>query len=168
MRSTSAPLRLNGVARDVLASRAIAAQNLTLSSRQATPGRPVRESALNTTALLAADPEHAYVTSVIGVLQPPVEFGQFRSWAFTHRAIDSGLLPSMARWVFATTAMIESFWSRMQVELFDRKRWQTRVELANAIFEYIEIFYNRRRRYSSLGVLTPFEFETRHLTMTVA
>ncbi len=38
-------------------------------------------------------------------------------------------------------AVIESFWSRMQVELLDRKRSATRVELANAIFEYIEIFH---------------------------
>jgi len=65
-------------------------------------------------------------------------------------------------------AMIESFWSRMQVELLDRKRWRTRVELANAIFEYIEIFHNRQRRHSSLGMLSPFEFEARHLTPTVA
>jgi len=50
--------------------------------------------------------------------------------------------------------MIEAFWSRMQVELLDSRRWRTRVELANAIFEYIEIFHNRRRRHSSLGMLT--------------
>lgn len=35
--------------------------------------------------------------------------------------------------------MIEAFWSRMQVELLDRQRWRTRIELANAIFEYLEI-----------------------------
>jgi Integrase core domain len=39
----------------------------------------------------------------------------------------------------------EPFWARMQVELLDRKRWKTRIELANAIFEYIEGFHNRRR-----------------------
>ena len=38
-------------------------------------------------------------------------------------------------------AVIESFWSRMQTELLDRKRWRTRVELANAIFDYLEIFH---------------------------
>ena len=59
-------------------------------------------------------------------------------------------------------AVIESFWSRMQVELLDRKRWRTRVELANAIFEYLEIFHNRQRRHSALGMLTPIEYETRH------
>jgi putative transposase len=40
-------------------------------------------------------------------------------------------------------ALIESFWSRMQLELLDRKKWKTRLELANAIFDYIESFHNR-------------------------
>lgn len=62
----------------------------------------------------------------------------------------------------------ESFWSRMQVELLDRPSWRTRVELANAIFEYLEIFHNRQRRHSALGMLTPVEFETRHQSATVA
>ena len=56
----------------------------------------------------------------------------------------------------------------MQVELLDRRIWRTRVELANAIFEYLEIFHNRQRRHSALGMLTPVEFETRHQTATVA
>lgn len=85
---------------------------------------------------------------------------QFTSWAFTQRAVDSGLLPSMgAVGDCYDNAMIESFWSRMQVELLDRQRWATRVELANAIFEYLEIFHNRKRRHSSLGMLTPIEYE---------
>jgi putative transposase len=65
-------------------------------------------------------------------------------------------------------SMMESFWSRMQVELLDRKRWNTRIELATAIFEYIEVFHNRQRRHSSLGMLTPIEFETRHQPTTAA
>jgi putative transposase len=94
---------------------------------------------------------------------------QFTSWAFTRRAIDSGLLPSMGSVGDCyDNAVIESFWSRMQVELLDRKRWRTRVELANAIFEYLEIFHNRQRRHSALGMLTPVEFETRHQPATVA
>jgi hypothetical protein len=48
-------------------------------------------------------------------------------------------------------AVFELFWSRMQVELLDRKRWRIRVELANAIFEYLEIFHNRQRRRSRLA-----------------
>ena len=88
---------------------------------------------------------------------------QFTSWAFTQRAVDSKLLPSMGSVGDCyDNAMIESFWSRMQVELLDRKRWKTRVELANAIFEYLEIFHNRRRRHSSLGMRSPVEYEIRN------
>jgi putative transposase len=88
---------------------------------------------------------------------------QFTSWTFTQRAIDSGLLPSMGSVGDCyDNAMIESFWSRMQVELLDRQRWKTRVELANAIFEYLEIFHNRQRRHSSLGMVSPVEYELRN------
>ena len=94
---------------------------------------------------------------------------QFTSWAFTRRALDSGLMPSMGSvGICFDNAMIESFLSRMQVELLDRGRWRTRVEFANAIFEYLEVFHNRQRRHSALGMLTPVEFETRHHRATVA
>src|SRR4051794_34493288 len=46
-------------------------------------------------------------------------------------------------------ALMESFWSRVQVELLDQQSWNTRLELASAIFEYLEIFHNRQRRHSS-------------------
>jgi len=55
-----------------------------------------------------------------------------------------------------------------RVELLDRKRWNTRVELATAIFEYLEIFHNRQRRHSALGMLRPVEFESRHTNSTAA
>ena len=88
---------------------------------------------------------------------------QFTSWTFTQRAVDSGLLPSMGTVGDCyDNAMIESFWSRMQVELLDRQRWKTRVELANALFEYLGIFHNRQRRHSSLGMVSPIEYEIRH------
>jgi putative transposase len=58
--------------------------------------------------------------------------------------------------------MAESFWARMQVELLNPKRWKTRIELANAIFEYLEIFHNRQRRHSAIGMHTPIEYETIH------
>ena len=85
---------------------------------------------------------------------------QFASWAFTDRAKASGLVPSMGSvGDFYDNSMIESFWSRMQVELLDRKRWNTRIELANAIFDYLEIWHNRQRRHSQLGMLSPIQFE---------
>jgi transposase InsO family protein len=85
---------------------------------------------------------------------------QFTAWTFSERARKSGLLPSIGSLGDCyDNAMIEAFWSRMQVELLDTRRWKTRVELANAIFEYIEIFHNRRRRHSSLRIRTPIEYE---------
>jgi putative transposase len=50
----------------------------------------------------------------------------------------------------------------MQTELLDRQRWMTRVELSTAIFDWIEVFYNRTRRYSSLGMLSPVTYEKLH------
>jgi putative transposase len=59
-------------------------------------------------------------------------------------------------------AVIESFWARVQVELLNRRRWRTRLELATALFEYLEIFHNRHRRHSALEMRTPIEYETLH------
>jgi len=88
---------------------------------------------------------------------------QFTSWAFTRRALDSELTQSMGTIGDCyDNGQMESFWARMQVELLNRKRWSTRLELANAIFEYLEIFHNRQRRHSSLGMLSPIEYELRH------
>jgi len=85
---------------------------------------------------------------------------QFTSWSFTERIRDAGLMPSFGSVGDAfDNAMMESFWSSMQNELLDRKKWKTRLELSNAIFEYIEIFYNRQRRHSSLDYVSPIEFE---------
>jgi len=91
---------------------------------------------------------------------------QFTSWSFTERVRQSGLMPSFGSVGDAfDNAMMESFWSSMQIELLDRKRWNTRLELTNAIFDYIEVFYNRRRRHSQLDYMTPAEFE---LTLTTS
>jgi transposase InsO family protein len=118
-----------------------------------------------------ATPTAALVTNALGMAiqgrTPPAgaiihsdQGVQFASWAFTQRAKASGLVPSMGSVGDCfDNAMMEAFWSRMQVELLDRCRWKTRVELANAMFEYLEIFHNRQRRHSSLGMLTPLEFE---------
>jgi putative transposase len=47
----------------------------------------------------------------------------------------------------------------MQTELLNRRPWKTRIELANAIFEYLEIFHNRQCRHSALGMRTPIEYK---------
>ena len=88
---------------------------------------------------------------------------QFTSWVFTERVRAAGLRPSMGTVGDAyDNAVMEAFWGRMQTELLDRQRWHTRVELAGAIFEYLEVFHNRTRRHSSLGMLTPIEYEKLH------
>jgi putative transposase len=85
---------------------------------------------------------------------------QFTSWAFSERVRQAGLVPSMGTVGDAfDNAVIESFWARLQTELLNRKKWKTRVELSTALFDYLEIFHNRNRRHSSLGMLTPIEYE---------
>jgi integrase-like protein len=56
-------------------------------------------------------------------------------------------------------SMMESFWGTLQLETLDMKTWKTRDELANAIFEWIEYWYNPKRRHSRIGMLSPAEFE---------
>jgi transposase InsO family protein len=62
--------------------------------------------------------------------------------------------------------MVEAFRARMQVELLNRRRWTTRVELASAIHDYIEHFHNTRRRHSALGMRTPAEVEADWLKLS--
>jgi putative transposase len=64
--------------------------------------------------------------------------------------------------------MIESFWSTMQRELLDQSRWNSPEQLGSAIFEWIEAWYNPRRRHTSLDMLSPIEFETLHTTANPA
>ena len=63
-------------------------------------------------------------------------------------------------------APMESFWGSMQIELLNRQRWITKVQLSLAIADYIENFYNPKRRHSSLSYLTPNEYENLYLTRT--
>lgn len=88
---------------------------------------------------------------------------QFASWVFSQKVTEAGLAPSVgAVGAPFDNAMVEAFWARMQVELLNRRRWKTRVELATAIHDYIEIWHNTRRRHSALQMLTPTEFENQH------
>jgi len=88
---------------------------------------------------------------------------QFTSWGFSQNVRDLGLAPSMgAVGSPYDNAMVEAFWGRLQVELLNRHGWKTRIELATAIHDYIELFHNTRRRHSALGMLTPTEYETLH------
>jgi transposase InsO family protein len=91
---------------------------------------------------------------------------QYTSWVFGHRLRAAGLLGSMGRVASSVdNTMIESFFNTMQRELLDqRPRWATKADLASAIFEWIEAWYNPRRRHTSLGMIAPAAFEELHTT----
>jgi transposase InsO family protein len=94
---------------------------------------------------------------------------QFTSWAFTENVRRLGLISSMGTVGDCyDNAPMESFWGSMQVELLDRQRWRTQLELAIAMADYIDNFYNPARRHSALGYLTPNEYERVHSTHTQA
>ena len=85
---------------------------------------------------------------------------QYTSLSFGKRLEDEGLLPSMGRVGSAhDNALAESFVATLKTELLYRSSWPTRQVVRTAIFEYIEGFYNTRRRHSALGHLSPAEFE---------
>jgi putative transposase len=88
---------------------------------------------------------------------------QYTSWAFGQRLRAAGLLSSMGTVGDCfDNAMMESFWGTLQLELLDTEEWSTRDELAKAIFEWIECWYNPNRRHSSIGMRSPVTFETLH------
>jgi len=58
-------------------------------------------------------------------------------------------------------AVMESFWSKLKTELVYQEKYKTRDQARQSIFEYMEVFYNRRRRHSSLGYVSPESFEAR-------
>lgn len=94
---------------------------------------------------------------------------QYTSWVFGHRLRDAGLLGSMGRVASSVdNSMIESFWSTLQRELLDTRSWNTPEELGTAMFEWIEAWYNPRRRHTALDMLAPHQFEHLHTTIITA
>ncbi|KAA1004033.1 IS3 family transposase, partial [Pseudonocardia sp. EV170527-09] len=100
-----------------------------------------------------------------GALAPTVVHSdrgsQFRSHAYQRELRSSRLRGSMGRvGTCADNAAMESFFSLLQKNVLNRRRWNTRTELRLAIVSWIETTYHRRRRQQALGRLTPVEFET--------
>ena len=88
---------------------------------------------------------------------------QYTSIAFGLRCNDVGVRPSMGSVGDAyDNAMCESFFATLECELLDRQRFRTQAEAKMAVFDFIEGFYNPRRRHSALGQLSPINFERRH------
>lgn len=98
-----------------------------------------------------------------GLLHHSDRGSQYASHEYQQLLARYGILSSMSRsgncW---DNAVAESFFATLKLELVYQTRWSTRTEARGAVFEYIELFYNRQRRHSALGYLCPTEFEQRH------
>ena len=87
----------------------------------------------------------------------------YTSWAFGRRLRGNGLLGSMGTIGDCfDNSVAESFFGTLQLELLDEHRWQSRRQLAQAIFEWIEAWYNPRRRHSYCKMLSPVDYEATH------
>jgi putative transposase len=86
---------------------------------------------------------------------------QFVSLAFGQAARAAGIAQSMgSKGDCFDNAVAESFFATLKKELIHRRSWPEKAELRTEVFDYIEAFYNRRRRHRSLGFLSPAQFET--------
>jgi len=89
---------------------------------------------------------------------------QYTSIAFGLRCKEAGVRPSMGTVGDAyDNAMCESFFGTLECELLDRRRFHTQAEGRLAVFDFIEGFYNPRRRHSALGYESPISYERKHL-----
>jgi len=85
---------------------------------------------------------------------------QYASHAFQDLLKAHGIVSSMSRKGDCyDNAVMESFFGTLKKELISLSDFQTRAEAQNAIFEYIEVYYNRQRKHSSLGYVSPVEYE---------
>jgi putative transposase len=88
---------------------------------------------------------------------------QYASAQFRQALAQSQCLPSMSRKACCyDNAAMESFWSTLKQELIYRRSFKTRAEARQAIFDFVETFYNRRRLHSSLQYLCPVDFENQN------
>jgi transposase InsO family protein len=97
-----------------------------------------------------------------GLLHHSDRGSQYAATSYQRVLDEYGLLPSMSRkgncW---DNACVESFFGTLKRELVYHRRYATREEARQDIFEYIEVFYNRQRRHSTLGYHSPAEYEAR-------
>src|SRR5438094_3857481 len=85
---------------------------------------------------------------------------QYTSLAFGGRCREAGVRPSMGSVGDAyDNAMCESFFATLECELLDRERFRTQADARRAIFDFIEGWYNPRRRHSALDYLSPMIYE---------
>jgi transposase InsO family protein len=94
---------------------------------------------------------------------------QYTSFAYGRRLAASELVASMGTVGDALdNAVAESFFATLECELLDRSAWPTRAGLRTAIFDFIEVFYNRQRRHSTLDYHPPVSYEQQHASAAPA
>jgi len=92
---------------------------------------------------------------------------QFVSLAFGQKARAAGIAQSMgSKGDCFDNAVAESFFATLKKELINRRSWPSKAELRTEVFDYIEVFYNRERRHSTLGQRSPADYEKIHLAVT--
>jgi len=90
---------------------------------------------------------------------------QYTSYAFGKRCREAGVVPSMGSTGDAyDNAMAESFFATLEREVINRRRFKSQAEARMAIFTWLEGWYNPHRRHSSLGYLSPINYERRMLS----
>jgi putative transposase len=88
---------------------------------------------------------------------------QYAAEAFRSKLKLHGITASMSRKGNCyDNAFVESFFRTLKVELVYERQFRTRAEAKSAIFEFIEVWYNRQRMHSSLDYMTPEEYESKH------
>ena len=100
-----------------------------------------------------------------GLIHHSDQGSQYVSLAFGRVAGEAGIAVSMgSRGDAYDNAVAETFFATLKKELVNRRSWPSRLELQSAVFEYIEAFYNRQRRHSTLGMISPATYEQLHLS----
>ena len=103
-----------------------------------------------------------------GLIHHSDQGAQFTSLAFGSKLQQLGIRASMGSVGDCFDhALVESFFATLECELIDRRHWRTREEARLEVFWWLEAVYNRTRRHSSLGYLSPMEYEAR-LSMAVS
>ena len=98
-----------------------------------------------------------------GVIHHSDQGSQYTSIEFGRRCREAGVRPSMGSVGDAyDNAMCESFFATLECELLGRCCFKTPAEARNAVFSFIEGFYNPRRRHSSIGYISPVDYECQH------
>ena len=88
----------------------------------------------------------------------------YTSVAYQRLLAQNGVLPSMSRKGNCfDNAVVESFFSTLKNELVHDQTFHTREEAQAAVFEFIEVFYNRQRLHQALGYVSPWQFEAGHV-----